>query len=37
VVRQFIPDVDKVRERFAEVEGRVAEAAARAQEEAENE
>jgi PLP dependent protein len=27
VVRQFIPDVDRVRERFAEVEGRVAEAA----------
>jgi pyridoxal phosphate enzyme (YggS family) len=27
VVRQFIPDVEKVRERFAEVEGRVAEAA----------
>jgi len=27
VVTQFIPDVDRVRERFAEVEGRVAEAA----------
>ena len=27
MVRQFIPDVDKVRERFAEVESRVAEAA----------
>ena len=27
MVRQFVPDVDKVRERFAEVEGRVAEAA----------
>lgn len=27
MVRQFIPDVDKVRERFAEVENRVAEAA----------
>jgi PLP dependent protein len=27
VVRQFVPDVDKVRERFAEVESRVAEAA----------
>ncbi len=27
MVRQFVPDVEKVRERFAEVEGRVAEAA----------
>jgi pyridoxal phosphate enzyme (YggS family) len=27
VVTQFVPDVDKVRERFAEVEGRVADAA----------
>jgi len=30
VVRQYIPDVDTVRERFADVEGRVAEAAAAA-------
>ena len=30
MVRQFVPDVETVRERFAEVEGRVAEAAAAA-------